>query len=239
MKTIEFNQQKIKLVKSKKYKYLRLSISNFGTIRLSAPQTIAFNQIFNFLTENINWLEKNLERIDTSSGKSIFELTTITTCIGEFEVRKFAIPGRNPKVSLAAADKLAVIVYDPNMSKTKQESELQLALVARLKELARSIVVDELRKINQDTADRFSYKRISIREQKSRWGSCSSVGNLNFNWKIVLAPYSVFKYVLIHELAHLEQHNHSHNFWRIVTELHPSYREDRQWLKTNGSSLAI
>lgn len=82
-----------------------------------------------------------------------------------------------------------------------------------------------------------SYKRITIRDQKTRWGSCSTAGNLNFNWRLVLAPREVLDYVVIHELAHRREMNHSAAFWRIVEAEMPDYRKYRDWLKKNGSFL--
>ena len=79
-----------------------------------------------------------------------------------------------------------------------------------------------------------SYGTITIREQKTRWGSCSAKGNLNFNWKLVLMPPEILDYVVVHELAHRLQMNHSAAFWAEVGKILPDYRERRQWLKENG-----
>ena len=79
-----------------------------------------------------------------------------------------------------------------------------------------------------------SYGTVTIREQKTRWGSCSVKGNLNFNWKLVLMPSEILDYVVVHELAHRIQMNHSAAFWAEVGKILPDYRERRQWLKVNG-----
>ena len=85
-------------------------------------------------------------------------------------------------------------------------------------------------------ADRMnvSYGRISIREQKTRWGSCSSEGNLNFHWKLVLMPPEVLDYVVVHELAHRKEMNHSRKFWAEVKNVLPDYEKRRKWLKEFG-----
>lgn len=82
-----------------------------------------------------------------------------------------------------------------------------------------------------------TFNRITIRDQKTRWGSCSSKGNLNFNWRLVLAPVPVLDYVVIHELAHRREMNHSSRFWDIVGEIMPDYQIHRRWLREHGGSL--
>ncbi|MCR4652088.1 MAG: M48 family metallopeptidase [Eubacterium sp.] len=82
-----------------------------------------------------------------------------------------------------------------------------------------------------------SYGRITIRAQKSRWGSCSSKGNLNFNCLLMLTPPEVQNYVIVHELCHRKQMNHSPAFWREVEQIMPEYRRHRLWLKKNGGAL--
>jgi predicted metal-dependent hydrolase len=78
------------------------------------------------------------------------------------------------------------------------------------------------------------YNQIHIREQKTRWGSCSSRKNLNFNWKLVLMPPEILDYVIIHELCHLSEMNHSDRFWNLVQVYCPDYRQRKKWLRDNG-----
>ena len=76
-----------------------------------------------------------------------------------------------------------------------------------------------------------TYGRITLREQKTRWGSCSAKGNLNFNCLLALMPDEILDYVVVHELAHRMEMNHSDKFWKIVENVLPDYRERRKWLK--------
>jgi len=80
-------------------------------------------------------------------------------------------------------------------------------------------------------------KHITIKEQKTRWGSCSSKGNLNYNWRIVMAPPDVIDYLVIHELCHLRVPNHSALFWEEVLQFSPDFKNHRTWLQTNGTLL--
>ena len=82
-----------------------------------------------------------------------------------------------------------------------------------------------------------SYGRVTIRSQHTRWGSCSAKGNLNFNCLLMLCPEEVRDYVVIHELCHRKEMNHSAPFWALVEAACPDYRTARQWLKENGAAL--
>ena len=82
-----------------------------------------------------------------------------------------------------------------------------------------------------------SYGRITIRRQKTRWGSCSQRGNLNFNCLLMMAPPGVVDYVVVHELCHRIEMNHSPRFWKLVGEVYPNYDRWKRWLKENGGRL--
>lgn len=81
------------------------------------------------------------------------------------------------------------------------------------------------------------YTKITIRDQKTRWGSCSSTGTLSFNYRLMLAPPRVLDYVVVHELCHLTYMNHSKDFWNMVGSILPDYKKYRKWLKENGDTL--
>ena len=82
-----------------------------------------------------------------------------------------------------------------------------------------------------------SYQKVTIRAEKSQWGSCSAGGNLNFNSLLMLAPDSITEYVVVHELCHRKEMNHSARFWNEVERVLPDYKEKRKWLKENGDRI--
>ncbi|SLN46475.1 hypothetical protein PSA7680_02387 [Pseudoruegeria aquimaris] len=81
------------------------------------------------------------------------------------------------------------------------------------------------------------YNRLTLRDTRSRWGSCSSAGALMYSWRLILAPPEVLRYVAAHEVAHLRQMDHSPAFWAVVAELEPGYARPRAWLREHGTAL--
>ena len=80
---------------------------------------------------------------------------------------------------------------------------------------------------------------IEIKTYKARWGSCTIHAKIQFNWKLIMAPYHIIDYVVVHELCHIIEHNHSPAFWHQVEKIMPDYKENKQWLKLNGASLEL
>jgi predicted metal-dependent hydrolase len=99
------------------------------------------------------------------------------------------------------------------------------------KEAARALVHNKIAQWNAHY--NFDYNRVSIRQARTRWGSCSSKGNLSFNYKIIFLPEELQDYLIVHELCHLQEMNHSKNFWNLVGETIPDYKELRKKLKNN------
>ena len=77
----------------------------------------------------------------------------------------------------------------------------------------------------------------TVKDFKTKWGSCSTRGDIAYNWRIIMAPHGVIDYVVIHELSHLVEHNHSTKFWGVLEKIVPDYRDKKQWLKMNGQHL--
>lgn len=109
------------------------------------------------------------------------------------------------------------------------------AIVAWFRECARRVLSAKAEYYRQRM--QVTYGRIAIKEQKTRWGSCSSKGNLNFNWKVILMPEAMQDYIVVHELSHLKQMNHSRYFWQEVEKVLPDYKVRVQWQKQHEAEL--
>lgn len=136
---------------------------------------------------------------------------------------------KNGKVKCVMGRMIMRLPYDANYAYRLQvlekwyRREAKLLLQEKAEEFAKLLNV--------------SFTAIYIKDQKSCWGSCSGKGNLNFNWRIVMAPEPVCDYIVIHELCHLIHMNHSESFWALVERMCPPYKQYKKWLKENAYSL--
>ncbi|QGU00341.1 hypothetical protein SYNTR_1747 [Candidatus Syntrophocurvum alkaliphilum] len=155
----------------------------------------------------------------------------------------FMYMGRNYSLQIELDDSLQVpevklfrgkfIISTP----TKDEEALKNAMEKWYREKAKE-------KINE-RVEYYQYKigkkpaKVTVKEQKKRWGSCSSKGNINLNWKLIMAPSPVIDYIVVHEMAHLVHLNHSKEFWNLVESILPDYKERRKWLRNNGVRMGL
>ena len=121
--------------------------------------------------------------------------------------------------------------------KMRQQARIHLdaAQEKELRERAKSVLAQRTAYFARQVG--VTYGRITVRDQKTRWGSCSQTGNLNFNFRLILAPPEVLDYVVVHELCHRRQMNHSAQFWQEVAQVLPDYRKRKAWLTENGWRL--
>lgn len=119
--------------------------------------------------------------------------------------------------------------------RTEQAEQLTLSELRTLAEDAVSYIPERVSFYAREIG--VNYGRITIRNQKSRWGSCSSEGNLNFNCLLMLTPAEIIDYVVVHELCHRLEMNHSPYFWAEVERILPDYKKRRKWLKDNGGKI--
>ena len=142
-------------------------------------------------------------------------------------------PGRvRPRVRLVAAEeRLVVAVGAPGSEPVRQ------ALEAWYRRRAAAEIEPRLGAAAARAGA--SYERLAIRNQRTRWASCSTSGTMSFNWRLLLAPEAVLDYVIEHEVAHLAVPDHSPRFWSLLAERSPRYREHERWLRYHGPALRL
>lgn len=114
---------------------------------------------------------------------------------------------------------------------------VEVELLSWYKAQARRVLQDKLDK--QAKQMQVAFHTFRLKEQKTRWGSCSSKGNINLNWRIIMAPDEAIDYIIIHELAHLTHLNHSDLFWQRVATFMPDYADWKQWFRDHGRELSL
>ena len=115
----------------------------------------------------------------------------------------------------------------------RDDELVRAALVSWYKKMARKVILEKLDRLKGE----HRIGSVSIKSQKTRWGSCSTKGNLNFNWRLVMAPHKVIDYLIVHELTHLEHPDHSKRFWAKVARRCPDYKKHEEWLLTHGRAV--
>ena len=123
----------------------------------------------------------------------------------------------------------------PSAPDSEPKSPHTLALEKRYRDAAKEYIPKRVEYYHAFTGGQ--YTKITIRDQKTRWGSCSSNGTLSFSFRLMMAPPRILDYVVVHELCHLTHMNHSKEFWNMVETILPDYKEHRKWLKENGHTL--
>jgi len=217
---------------SSRARVLHLVVRQESGLEIVAPHGTRRRQIEEALHQKAGWILKTMQRVvaipPIKDGREFaFMGRTMRLCL----VTSPAVKTQHPNVA-TAGDTLLLHVRE---SDQENQDVLRAALEGWYRQRAREIIPGRLIIANQ--AFGFRYGRVAIKEQKSRWGSCSRAGNLNFNWRLLLAPVSVLDYVLTHELAHLKELNHAPAFWRLVARGCPDYKLQRRWLREHGHTL--
>lgn len=155
----------------------------------------------------------------------------------EFKDRPLSLKEELRIKNLSRREKIELIIkarkeYDLELKKNKKNEHRKYI---ENKEEAREMITAEVEKMN--LFYRFSYDKIAIRNQKTRWGSCSKKKNLNFNYKLLYLPKEEMNYVVVHELCHLAESNHGKIFWELVARTVPEYKLIRSRLKTKGNDF--
>lgn len=191
-------------------------------VHLSKPPHAGQNDIIKFLEKSRGWLMKVIQHQGTNipflEGNAI-------PVLGEQHVISY---GYAETPSIAHKEKsLHVKGFDP------------IIVPGLVRDWLRTHAFRYISDTSQRFADQIGKEigTITIKDTKSRWGSCTRSGNLAYSWRLVLAPESVAEYVCAHEVAHLIEMNHSPRFWKIVEQLCPDYVSQKSWLKANGKTL--
>lgn len=208
------------LRKSTRAKRISLRISQLdGRVTLTLPRHVSEAEGIAFAREKQTWLRGHLEKLR--------EDQTIT--LGA----SFPIEGVDRELVAGSGER--VVLDSETLQVPGKPEQIAPRVQAFLKQMAR----DKLAAASDHYADTLGkpYSRLTLRDTRSRWGSCSSAGALMYSWRLILCPPEVLRYVAAHEVAHLAEMNHSSAFWDTVTRIHGPYAEPRAWLRKNGSGL--
>lgn len=147
--------------------------------------------------------------------------------------------GKEYELEIRMKQKSIVEISDKLYVASSNEKYARTYLESWYKQQARKIITERVYLYSNRSGLSFNSLNVGSVAATTQWGSCSSQKNLNFNWKLIMAPLVVIDYVVSHELAHLKELNHSRFFWETVRKMSPLYREHRTWLKRNGHNLTI
>ena len=208
------------IIRNKKRKRVVISITPENTVKVSAPNWIAKSRIIEFVEEKSDWIQKHLKKNKLKKPKPSFT----GNHTDEFYY-------------LGSPITLKKILEIANIKQDLPTEKIKTKLLKWYRQLATEIIEDRVLIWSKHIPKK--PKIIRFKTMRSRWGSCSSLDNLNFNWKLIMAPLDVIDYVVIHELCHLIQHNHSPKFWALVESIMPDYKSHKKWLGEHGYLLTI
>jgi len=192
-----------------------------GRVTLTLPRGVAEGEALKFAHEKAGWLRQQL-------GKRPADMHVAAGA-------EIPLAGQAMRIALAPGDARGVHARGDTLLVPGPAGALPARLRAWLKQLAR----ERLAQASDRHAAALgrSYTRLTLRDTRSRWGSCSAQGGLMYSWRLILAPEDVLDYVAAHEVAHLAEMNHSPAFWATVARLKPGYDAPRRWLRENGAGL--
>ncbi|MFC4271690.1 DUF45 domain-containing protein [Sneathiella chungangensis] len=220
---IDFGGRKIpiEIKRSPRAVRIRVRIDPRRGIVLLLPKRASVGAGLAFLDKEIDWIASNIKRLPESVP---FRDGAMLPLLGEPH-RITHAPDRRGYVWAEAG----------HIYVTGREEHLP----RRLRDWTRKRAKAEIGPLAEGYAAEIgkSYSGITLRDQVSRWGSCSSTGRLNFSWRLLLMPAEVMSYIVAHEVAHLRHMNHSPAFWQVVDELHPGVAAAKKWLKKHGADL--
>jgi predicted metal-dependent hydrolase len=215
------------IIRSKR-RTLTLIVENDGSLIVRAPIRVSEKMIREFADSHTLWIEKKQAqaRVVISSPAKKFAAGEVFPYLGQSYVLE-VVGGQKKALQL-----------DGNFKLTEHaQGNAQKAFQDWYRNQARQIIGEHVNLFA--TRYNFHYGKIRISSARTRWGSCSSTGNLSFAWRLILNPIEVVDYVIIHELVHTVVHNHSKRFWKRVEKILPNYKEYNKWLRKNGRDAML
>lgn len=219
------------LVRSKR-KTLGITVHPAGQVVIRAPEGMAEEEIWRLVEQKAGWIGRKLSQMKAAEEEIItrqYREGEEFLYLGDIYYLKLEkSKGKRARVFIEGQQ----LVY---MGESVERDRIEKTVKAWYKETARVYLLERTAYYAAQIGS--CPGQIRIREQKTRWGSCSSKGNLNFNWRLIMALPEVVDYVVVHELCHLKHMNHSREFWNCVEEILPDYRERKKWLSQKGRLL--
>lgn len=214
----------LKVIKSPRAKRLTLRIDQQERIPvLTIPNRCSAKRAIDFVSGYQGWIEQSLSKLPES--RHFTDGTTISFF------------GRTLTICHLPQKRCGVLEEDGKLYVSGEREFLHRRVKDYLKKQAQA----ELWTLSSQQANRLGcpLKDVTIKDTKSRWGSCSSLHNINYNWRISLAPQCVISYMVAHEVSHLKHQDHSGTFWKCVKELYPQAEEGKSWLSHHGKELYL
>lgn len=216
----------LKIIRSWR-KTLSLHVLPDTTLLVKAPYLMPRYAINSFLEEHETWIRRRLAGMKANGGSTgrRYEEGELFLFLGK--TRTLTI-GNNSIIEVRD-DKLLF----PHFLLFRIRKELETWYIGQARQIIMQRVEWYAKRMNVD------YISISFSDTKSKWGSCTFHNKLQFNWRLILAPMSIVDYLVIHELTHILEKNHSRDFWSIVRRMDPSYKIEDKWLKKHGDKLTL
>ncbi len=210
---------------SRRAKYIRIKLNNQGELSVILPYRSSAKQAHRFVQSKSAWVAKQLSQLPEPRHTQVPHQVDLAL-LDERWLVKTASEQESSALSLEIDKEQKVINFSGD---EQQLDDFNHLLEKWLKQKARIIFNEMLEALAEQHG--FHFNRISIRAQKTRWGSCSSSKNISLNCKLLFMPKKVVEYVMIHELCHTIQMNHSSKFWRLVEDCDPDFQAHRAVLK--------
>ena len=204
-----------------------------GAVIVTAPSRFSEKEIKRIVKEKEGWIKKRQEDIKRASEELAGDMAFLKDKLLYLGQPYFVDVVLEPEFYKTTAGLYGEKIYI--MAQAFDEMEMRDVLEQWYRSEAKRIIADRIALYQPEIGVKVNSFR--IKDQKTRWGSASSKGNLNFNWRLVMAPVEVIDYVVIHELCHLREMNHSKQFWSLVEQYDKEYKKHREWLKKKGRLL--